>query len=153
MVSLFDGISNFLGYLMQIYIIEKELQWFYLIPSYGDKGFHIPPKGITPKVKIIARLEFEIAYFKVAVHHFNRYVTWTSPTREIEEIRIKYFYQKEEWGLVWLKLSKYQKEFLVNVGIYLILLLEREIDWKSLFQKLSLLTKWIFCLRSFIYFW
>ena len=36
----------------------------------GDKNF-------SPKVNVIARLEFELAYFMAAVHHFSYYVTVT----------------------------------------------------------------------------
>ena len=42
----------------------------------GDKEFHTFPKGIRAKVNIIARLEFELAYFEVTVkllRHFNHY--------------------------------------------------------------------------------
>ena len=33
----------------------------------GNKGVHTFPKGISPKVNVIARLEFELAYFEAAV--------------------------------------------------------------------------------------
>ena len=36
-----------------------------------DKGVHTFPKGICPKVNVIARLEYELAYYDSAVHRFN----------------------------------------------------------------------------------
>ena len=36
--------------------------------------------GISPKVNLIAWLEFELAYFRATVKHFRRYVTETSPS-------------------------------------------------------------------------
>ena len=35
------------------------------------------PKGICPKVNVIARLEFELTYYDPAVHRFNHYTTKT----------------------------------------------------------------------------
>ena len=52
MVSLFNGISTFVGYL---------------------KGAHTFPNGICPKVNVIDRLEFELAYGNVTVQHVNHY--------------------------------------------------------------------------------
>ena len=40
---------------------------------------HTFPKGICPKVKIIARLEYELAYYDSAVHRFNHDATRTPP--------------------------------------------------------------------------
>ena len=40
-------------------------------------GIHTFPKGICPKVNVIARLEFELAYYDFAVHRFNHYTTRT----------------------------------------------------------------------------
>ena len=37
------------------------------------------PRGICPKVNVIARLEFELAFYDFAVHHFNYYTTRTHP--------------------------------------------------------------------------
>ena len=42
-------------------------------------GFIPFPKGICPKVNVIARLEFELAYYDSAVHRFNHYTTRTPP--------------------------------------------------------------------------
>ena len=42
-------------------------------------GFIPFPKGICPKVNVIARLEFEFAYFDSIVHRFNHYTTRTPP--------------------------------------------------------------------------
>ena len=36
-------------------------------------GVHIFPKGISPKVNVIAWLEFELVYFEAAVQHFSQY--------------------------------------------------------------------------------
>ena len=45
----------------------------------GDKGIHTFPKGISLKVKVIALLEFELAYHDVAVEHISKYTTGTLP--------------------------------------------------------------------------
>ena len=45
----------------------------YLTIIGGNKGVHAFPKGISPKVNIIARLEFELANFEVAVQRVNHY--------------------------------------------------------------------------------
>ena len=37
------------------------------------------PEGICLKVNVIARLEFELAYYDSAVQHFKRYTTGTFP--------------------------------------------------------------------------
>ena len=47
--------------------------WYYLTDSWEDKEVHTFPKGICPKVNVIARLEFELAYYDSAVHRFNHY--------------------------------------------------------------------------------
>ena len=54
----FNTISTFVGYFM-------------------PKPFssHIFPKGICPKENVIARLEYELAYYDSAVHRFNHYTT------------------------------------------------------------------------------
>ena len=45
--------------------------------SWKDKGVHTFPKGICPKVNIISRLKYELAYYGSAVHRFNHYTTRT----------------------------------------------------------------------------
>ena len=57
--------------------------WCYLIHSWEDKEVHTFPKGICPKINIIARLEFKLAYYDSAVHHFNYYTTRTPPNASI----------------------------------------------------------------------
>ena len=44
--------------------------------NWGNKGLHAFLKGIGPKVNIIARLGFELAYYD------NQYVTETHPLKE-----------------------------------------------------------------------
>ena len=41
-------------------------------------GFVSFPRYISPKVNMIARLEFELAYFEVAVQYFIHYTTGDS---------------------------------------------------------------------------
>ena len=74
LISLFNGISTFVGYLM-----PEEQQWYYLTHSWEDKGVHTFPKGICPKANVIAWLEYELAYYNSAVHRFNHYTTRTPP--------------------------------------------------------------------------
>ena len=38
-------------------------------------GVYTFPKGISPKVNVIAWLEFELAYYDVKVQHVNHYAT------------------------------------------------------------------------------
>ena len=71
-LSLFNGISTFVGYLMPKPFSEKN-------SSGEDKEVHTFPKGICPKVNVIARLEFELAYYDSEVHRFNHYSTRTPP--------------------------------------------------------------------------
>ena len=40
-----------------------------------NKGVHTFPKGICPKVNVIARLEYELVYYDSAVHRFKHYTT------------------------------------------------------------------------------
>ena len=67
----------FLGYLMPKAFSEKNRIGYYLTRSWKDKGVHTFPKGICPKVNVIARLEYELAYYDSAVHRFNHYATRT----------------------------------------------------------------------------
>ena len=57
--------------------ILLEQWWYYLTHSWEDKGVHTFPKGICPKVDVIARLEFELAYYDSAVY----YPTKTPPRK------------------------------------------------------------------------
>ena len=56
-------------------ILLEEQWWCYLTHNWGDKGVHTFPKGICPKVNVIARLEFELACYDFADHRFNHYTT------------------------------------------------------------------------------
>ena len=53
--------------------------WYYLTHGREDKGVHIFLKGICPKVNVIARLKFELAYYDSAVQRFNHYTTRIPP--------------------------------------------------------------------------
>ena len=50
-------------------LLEKQ-SWYYLTHSWDDNGVQTFPKGIYPKVNVIARLEFELAYYDSAVDRF-----------------------------------------------------------------------------------
>ena len=56
----------------------------YLMPKpWEDKGVHTFPKGTCPKVNVIARLEYELAYYDDAVNRINHYTTRTPPQIDI----------------------------------------------------------------------
>ena len=79
LVSLFNGISTlFRLFNAKAILLEEQ---YYLTHSWEDKGVHTFPKGICPKVNVIARLEYELAYYDSAVHRFNHYTTRTPPWR------------------------------------------------------------------------
>ena len=74
LVSSLNGILTSVGYLMPK---PFSLKWYYLIHSSEDMWVHTFPEGICPKVNVIARLEYELAYYDSAVHRFNNYTTRT----------------------------------------------------------------------------
>ena len=82
LVSLFNGIST-LCRLFNAKAILLEEQWHYLTHSWEDKGVHTFPKGICPNVNVIARLEYELAYYDSAVQRFNHYTTRTPPRLDV----------------------------------------------------------------------
>ena len=91
--------QHFLGYLMPKPFSEKN--WYYLTHSWEDKGVHIFPKGICPKVNVIAWLEYELAYYDSAVHRFNHYTTRTPPLgfySETEHDRATELRNHSLWG-------------------------------------------------------
>ena len=47
-------------------------------PYLGDNGVLILPKGISSKVNVITRLEFELVYFEAGVQHVSHYATGSS---------------------------------------------------------------------------
>ena len=63
--------------------ILLEPQWCYLTHSWEDKGVHTFPKGICPKVNVIARLEFELAGDNSAVQRRNHNTTRTPPWSQL----------------------------------------------------------------------
>ena len=79
LVFSFNGISTFFRLFNAKAIFLEEQYWYYLTHNWEDKGVHTFPKGICPKVNIIARLEYELAYYDSAVHRFNHYTTKTPP--------------------------------------------------------------------------
>ena len=72
LVSLFEGISIFVGYLILRAILVGQLG-HYLTHTVGDKGVCMFLKGISPKVNIKAQLEFELTYNDDFVQHVNHY--------------------------------------------------------------------------------
>ena len=77
LASLFNGISTlFRLFDAKAILLEEQ---YYLTHSWEDKEVHTFPKGICPKVNIIARLENELAYYDSAVHRFNHNTMRTPP--------------------------------------------------------------------------
>ena len=71
-----------------------------LKPLLGDKKVHVFPKGISPNMNVIARLEFELAYYDVAVHHISLSPNKDSPLAKYIEayvlLRLNMFYQRQK---------------------------------------------------------
>ena len=79
LVSLFNGIATF-------FMLFNAKEQYYLTHSWEDKGVHTFPMEICPKVNVIARLEYELAYYDSAVDRFNHYTTRTPPTTGLEKV-------------------------------------------------------------------
>ena len=76
-----------MGYLMALLnelfnakaILLGKRQCYYLTHSWDDEGVYTFPKGICSKVNVIARLEFELAFYDSAIQRFNHCTTRTLP--------------------------------------------------------------------------
>ena len=49
--------------------------WYYITHSCVNNGVHAFPRGISPKVKVLAWLEFELVSNNVWVGPYNRVIT------------------------------------------------------------------------------
>ena len=66
-----------MGYLMsKPFLLNRSSVTIKLI-ACGGKGIRTFPKDINPKVNIIGRQEFELAYDKIAVRHVSHHATRT----------------------------------------------------------------------------
>ena len=81
-VVYFDVVCYLMAYQLSrvIYYQIHPFRTVMVLLSYrwDDKGVHTFPKCICPKVNIIARLEFELAYYNSAVQRFNHYTMRTT---------------------------------------------------------------------------
>ena len=116
LVSLFNGISTLFRLFNAKAILLEEQEWYYLTHSWEDKGVHTFPKGIWPKMNVIARLEYEFAYYDSAVHRFNHYNTRT-PRQQVDFTVPTVKRKKKLWEisstcnrfrLVWFSFMTYQ---------------------------------------------
>ena len=55
----------------QKYLLNNTSLLHHSTHSWEDNRVHTFPKGIGPKVNVIARLEYELAYCDSAVHRLN----------------------------------------------------------------------------------
>ena len=61
----FYGISTLLGYLNPKPPLVEDQKWYFLIHSWGIRGFTPFTKGIRMKLNLIAWLGFELAYYVI----------------------------------------------------------------------------------------
>ena len=74
MVSLFNGKSSFVGYLMQKPSLKKNISGTIYTIDEEKKGEDFRfPKGINPKENVIEWLEFEVGFYDVAVQYISHY--------------------------------------------------------------------------------
>ena len=69
----FDGISTLVGYSMRNSSFWKKKSHYHFAHSWEDNKVYSFPKGICPKVNVIALLRFELVYYDSVVHRFNHY--------------------------------------------------------------------------------
>ena len=88
----FNRISTFVGYLMPNPSFKKNSSCTIWPITGRIRGFIPFTKGICPKVNVIARLQFELAYYDSAVHSFNHYITWVVEKCKLWEIFRRFWY-------------------------------------------------------------
>ena len=74
LTCIYGGRVHYIGSTTQSHPCRRSVVVF-LSHSWGHKRVHIFPKGINPKVNVIAWLEFELAYYDFAVEHVSHYAT------------------------------------------------------------------------------
>ena len=74
-VVLFHGISTFVGFFS--YQNHPRRRTALLLFNRIAERVNNFPKGICPKVNVIAQLAFELVCYDSAVHRFNNYTTGT----------------------------------------------------------------------------
>ena len=74
----FNDTSTFTGYLIFKPSYLKNSRGTNRLLASWNKGTKTFPKAISPKVHLLARLEFELAYYSVAVQHVSNYATGDS---------------------------------------------------------------------------
>ena len=97
----FNGISTLFRLFNADAILLEEQQLYYLTHSWEDKGVHTFPKGICPKVNVIAWMEYELAYYDSSVYRFNHYTTRTPPTLIERKNKQQVFVMKPNFFLIW----------------------------------------------------
>ena len=70
----FNDIWNCVLFNAKAVVVEKQLR-YYSTHNKGNKGVYTFPKGISPKVNVIARPDFEFTYYNVTVQNVNAYTT------------------------------------------------------------------------------
>ena len=90
-MSLLNGILALLEYLMPKPSLQKNSSdTIQPIVGGGGKEVHTFPRGICTKVNLIAQLEFQLVYFKVAAKHFSHYAIGTSPIYNLLGVLFNY---------------------------------------------------------------
>ena len=77
LVSLFNGISTFVDYLMPKPSLWKTAVILFKSLLEEIRAFIPFSRGISPKVNVIARLAFELVYFEVAEQQLSHYAMRT----------------------------------------------------------------------------
>ena len=68
-----NGTSTRKGLLNTKAILKEEKYWYYLNHSWVGVDQEVQPysKGSSPKVNLVARLEFELVFYDITVMHAN----------------------------------------------------------------------------------
>ena len=97
LVSLFHGISTIVGYsILKLSPWKNTTGNIHPIAGMEEKRFH---KGISPKVNVISRLEFEPAYFDVPIQHVSHYATRTLLTAVYDDNNV-YHYKRRDFPML-----------------------------------------------------
>ena len=92
MVTLFNGISIFVGYLMPNLFLLKNTGVIFNPELVGwNKGFLAFPESISSKVDVMVLLEVELTYYDVGVLHFSLYAKGTLPCTLLYGFKYSYW--------------------------------------------------------------